>query len=281
MHSGPIVIENKYFKVIDCIQCGWAHLDPLPSADAVNQLYKEDDYYTDNAWFDQERKEHMAGLWDTAFSYQAKQLGPAPMTIDWGCGAGWFPMWYQHVIKQNCIGIEPSKRANEYLHYLPIQDRPFILPCLRPTYQRNPANHRMALILEHLIQPVQFLEQLKKRWYKRGLIFVPNEFNVLRRKYAPNSVLDPKHINYFSPQGLRNLVIQCGFKVVWEGATFPMEIFLAMNLNYLENPALGHKLHLARLHFEKTLGHAAFDLYRLLYRKLGWGRGLLMTVELQ
>jgi SAM-dependent methyltransferase len=150
----------------------------------------------------------------------------------------------------------------------------------------------LQLVLEHVVNPVQFLtEQVKPRLKSGGrlLITVPNEFNHLQKltKYYTgdglstdnNGFISKVHINYFTFDGLRNLLHHCGFKIVHESATFPIELFLAVGVNYRGNDSLGRKCHNFRLKTEKMMGARIFDWYKLLYRWFGIGRELIFVVE--
>jgi SAM-dependent methyltransferase len=116
-------------------------------------------------------------------------------------------------------------------------------------------------VLEHLPDPVHFLRIAYESLDEGGVLSlsVPNDFNpfqnVLRNtlEYEPWWVAPPHHINYFDFPSLRRLVEHCGFEIVHQEATFPLDMFLLMGENYVGNDALGRKCHGKRKHFEMNL----------------------------
>ncbi len=81
-HSGDVIARKDNLVVINCLQCGWAHLNPLPDANEIERHYKEN-YYTSSEWFEKEWAEHAGGLWDTAYRFQSGLLDNEDV-IDWG-----------------------------------------------------------------------------------------------------------------------------------------------------------------------------------------------------
>jgi len=276
-HWGPVVAKNEGLKVIDCAFCGWAHLYPPPSEEEVKTFYEQDGPYSDDSWFDKELEEHNDGLWDAYYQSQVDILSSDNTLIDWGCGAGFFPDWhYRHI--GICFGIEPSPRARAYgCVHSPLD--PIILPDIFITNGGGRFSGRAALVLEHLVDPLGFLKVMHSVVHDRAIVIVPSEFSALQKKVGGNWWVHKHHINYFTPQSLRRILWEAGFKTTYETATFPMEIFLMLGLNYRENDELGNKCHEFRLKFEKRFGKTSFALYHLLYKKFGWGRELVFVAE--
>lgn len=283
-HTGSVVATKGTLRVIDCVQCGYAHLDPLPDMATVAEYYKTD-YYGSDSWFKKELAEHTRGLWDTAYRFQSQLLRKYNTynVIDWGCGAGFFPMWFNQQLGKQfnqlmCFGIEPNDYARAYfgLHY--VRPDASMLPC------EMLGNHRASLVFEHLVKPRVLLSQMKMSSFGgKVLIIVPHDgpTNPLQIKLGEdNWWVDKAHINYFSPQGLTNLLEGMGLRVTYRGATFPMELLALMTgKDYRNDGVWGAKCHMFRLRFEKALGPMAFRLYHLLHTRLNWGRELLYVGE--
>jgi hypothetical protein len=70
---------------------------------------------------------------------------------------------------------------------------------------------------------------------------------------------------------------KAGFDVVFETATFPMELFILMGTDYRGNDILGQQCHETRLKTEQTFGEKAFDFYKHLYDNYKWGRELVFV----
>lgn len=255
---------------------GYAHLFPLPDQSTVEAYYNDDQFYSQHSppdWFVKESEENYRGLWDSYYRY-LYNIAKEGRVLDWGCGAGWWLKWLYEHTDCNHFGIEPSAMARD------IAQAPHIYATedgLRGKFDVI----SLQLVLEHIVNPVEFLERISKYLAPGGrlLITVPNEFNPLQRRIGYYGFISPVHVNYFTPVGLRSVLRQAGFKVIYEGATFPMEIFVLLGLNYIGNDILGRKCHNIRLKIEKIGGWRIFKLYKWLYGRWGIGRELVFIVE--
>ena len=121
------------------------------------------------------------------------------------------------------------------------------------------------------------------------LLRVPNEFNVLQvtadRAHSLKQwwVVPPQHINYFSRESLQALFAGCGYDVIDTMATFPLEMFLLMDVVYVGDPKLGKQIHRKRVAFERHLDEADLaDFRRSLYRnfaEIGIGREIIVLAK--
>lgn len=279
------------------LDLGYAHLHPLPDSAKTKAYYNDDQFYQQHSppdWFDKEKRENEAGLWDSYYQYlynlikgktakvvinrKQQEIGlhkATPKILDWGCGAGWWLKWLYANTSRNHQGIEPSTTAWRYAG--------------QPTYiHPSPDNLQgmfdvisLQLVLEHVIDPIGFLVDISKYLAPGGklLVTVPNDFNPLQKRLDYYGFISPVHINYFVPQGLRNVLNKAGYRMLYEGATFPMETFPLLGLNYINNDKLGRKCHAMRLKLEKLCGWRIFKLYRWLYKRWGIGRELVFVAE--
>lgn len=279
-HFGARIAENDGLSVIWCDVCGFAHLFPLPDEKEVEAFYTEDKFYKDISWFEKEKREHEAGLWDAYYQYNVNLLPPGYL-IDLGCGLGWFGKFWEDNVGL-AWGIEPSYKALKWAYYN--STITFIHPDLDiwASYwgsSEGKKSIRACLLLEHLVNPKQYLLDLMPLIDDKILIIVPNEFNPLQKRIGGDWFVCEHHINYFNSEGMRNLLKSVGLKVTHESATFPMEIFPLIGLDYRGNDKLGRKCHMARLKFEKLLGVRAFKLYERLYKWFDIGRELIFVAE--
>jgi hypothetical protein len=289
-HLGPVIATNNNINIIRCV-CGIAHQDPLPDPDSIVNYYKDDRFYIEHSlpeWFIRNKQEHQAGLWRTSYQYQNKLLSHHgklrrvyPNVIDIGCGDAWWLDQYN----QSSWGIEPSETARVLS---PISGRIATdidsLNYKRYTSYDEYNSVRMALVLEHVTDPVTTILVAKKNYVgAKGklLIIVPNEFNPLQQKVQARIgnawYVQAPHINYFDKYSINSLLQACGFKVTYQGGTFPMELLYLMGKHYIGDDAVGQRCHQIRLNFEKRMGASAFRLYHLLYNRLGWGRETLIV----
>lgn len=277
---GDMVRENENTKVIDCLYHKYKHIFPLPSETQIKKYYQEDKFYQQHSpknWFKKEQKEKK--YWKPYFNYLTSFLNPNFPLIDVGCGAGWF---LEHWINNYGIGygIEPSLMAK---NMSPVSE--YILPnnsFLKKKYTRK-SNVVFSLILEHVVNPIEFITEHLSLLSPNAtlMIIVPNDFSPLQNKTS--HFINPVHINYFSRDSLIYVITKAieesgnqdmGFITA---ATFPMEIFLKIGLDYRNNPQLGQRLHLVRLFFENTFPRKSFQLYHYLFKKYDIGREIILV----
>jgi hypothetical protein len=121
------------------------------------------------------------------------------------------------------------------------------------------------------------------------LIQVPNDFNLVQLAVVDQLHIDewwfcpPKHISYFSPNGLKNFAEEIGFKFRDILTTFPVDMFLLCGLNYRDDPALGRIAHQMRLLFEQNFV-ATHGIGRLIdvyknFCRAGIGREVIILLE--
>ena len=276
---GRIVAKKDDLQVIDCAVCGHAHLNPIPEERKLREYYDNDRFYAEHSpsdWLLKEAREFNAGYWNPGYDYQLDLLPSLPI-LDVGSGIGAFLKraydkgWFG-------IGVEPSASARKVIScqnlFRDIEGAEFIYKI-----SEIKMNVRMALVLEHIPEPVEFVQQYAKYLRASGkmIVIVPNEFSPLQKRIKGNHFVSNVHINYFNPEGLRRVMRDAGLSVVHESATFPMELFVLAGIDYRNNDALGRKVHMARLRFEKSVGKKAFRLYEYLYKKYGWGRELIFV----
>ncbi len=280
MFRGPRLAGRSGLQVRYCPECHFAHLE---NSELPQDYYENDKFYKEFSvpdWFLKESLEHKMGLWNSRYKFESDFLSKSYPLLDIGCGSGWFlAYWGYH--GGLGYGIEPSDSARTWS-----RTRYQIYPNLETLKPRliTPMHLRLSLVLEHIKDPRSFLKNYLHLLGDKGrlIVCVPNEFNPLqnqlRDKYGDWFVQAP-HLNYFSRASLRNLMLELGLRPVYEGASFPMELFALAGISYVGNDTLGRKCHLARLRLEKFWGPNIFKVYGLLYRKLGWGRESICVYE--
>jgi len=289
VHRGSVIARNGEFAVIDCRKCGYAHLQDLPTQQEVDAYYTRDEFYRTHSpddWFEKEKREHEGGYWQSAYDYEIDLLESRSQVVDVGCGTGYFIHHYRRS-GSVAYGIEPSASAREVspLHHAYLfQDIAHLRQNVALGHSTDSA--RMAFVLEHLLDPLYHTLEVRNALVGpqgRLLITVPNEFNPLQRRVEQRVdhawYVQKPHINYFDRQSIRRLLKACGFKVVYQGGTFPMELMYLMGYHYIGNDTIGRRVHNWRLRFEKLLGPSVYKLYHLLYNKLGWGRETIIVGE--
>ena len=93
----------------------------------------------------------------------------------------------------------------------------------------------------------------------------------------------PHHVNYFDFRSLGGLLKKCGFSIVHEESTFPIDLFLLMGDNYISDDKVGRECHTRRMNFEKSMRLSGNnDLLERLYSnfaKQGIGREVVLYAK--
>jgi SAM-dependent methyltransferase len=148
----------------------------------------------------------------------------------------------------------------------------------------------MSEVLEHLPDPRSTFGLVDALLRPGGLVctVTPNGYSPFQDTprrvcgFEPWWVAPLHHLNYFSFDSLHRLLSSC-FELVWEQATFPIDLFLLMGDDYVGDGELGRACHARRKAFELNLeraglGQLSRDLYRALAR-LGLGREIVMVAR--
>ena len=181
-------------------------------------------------------------------------------------------------------GLEPSRLACDRAQSLGLAVENHTLESFMEAHPERVGQFdavTMLYVLEHVPDPAQVVQQCR-RLLKPGsgllTVVVPNDFNAFQTAAVASLgvrrwwIAVPDHVNYFDFPSLSRLLEGCGFTVVDRTAAFPMELFLLMGENYIDQPALGPACHARRVQFERSI---PVELRRSLYRRfaeLGLGR---------
>ena len=263
-HEGQVVASANGYDVIECTMCGFKHIIAIPSEEDLVEVYR-DEYYTDEKPQYLDRYREDLEWWNTVYTRRYEILedhlqAHQRKILDIGSGPGYFILngknrgW-------KVKGIEPNVQAYQHSQHLDLDVENLF-------FDEQAANKlgtfdviNMGEVLEHIPNPRGLLKQVHMHLNTAGLVclIVPNDFNpiqlVLRDHlgFSPWWVAAPHHINYFNFQSLTSLVEKCGFEVVHLESTFPIDMFLLMGENYIDNDNLGRACHAKRMSFEKSL----------------------------
>ena len=263
-HEGVIVASANSFEVIDCNTCRFKHIVPIPSAEELETIYRHD-YYSQEKPFYIDRYLEDKDWWHLVNSQRYEMLEQhlpenRRSLLDIGSGPGLF-LECGHQRGWRVKGIEPSLQASEYC-------RSVGLDVVSGQFSETTAAGlgcfdaiNLSLVLEHIPDPTAFLNLVHRHLSTGGLIsiVVPNDFNPFQRilqhhlGFDPWWIAPPHHINYFNFESLAKLVEYCGFEVLHQQATFPIDLFLLMGDNYVGNDEMGRACHKKRMNFEKAL----------------------------
>ena len=247
IHSGELLGERDGLRVIDCAACGFAHLETLPNGASLIEFYRSD------FW-----QKYKAGALDrllAQYDWWLETYGgwlelverhvKGRRLFDVGCGYG-FLMEAAREMNWNADGIEPNDSAAIYAKQYGAVTRG-----TWQEYKYGMYDCVAALwLMEHLPDPLQFLEWCRLRLDDDGvlLVVVPNDFtgiqdeaNRLVRK--PFYWIDKTHLCYFSWSSFSNLLGRAGFRIIERQTLYPMENFLFRGDDYTVDDELGARRH--------------------------------------
>jgi len=282
------------FEIKEDEKYGYKHISPIPDTSELSDFYQSD--YPEMLQ-EGEAAEDVARLieggeeaereraWRRATWYADVQAlvesinSDVSRVLDVGAGTGEF-LAYMQDNGFDVVGLEPSSKIGEVARSKGLTIHATTLETFAETAQESFDVVTLFHVLEHVPNPVEVLEAARSLLRKRGLLIVkvPNEFNSLQ--LAARDALDlgdwwivpPVHINYFDYDSLRALMKGTGFSVNTEIGSFPMEMFLLMGENYVEDSETGSECHWKRVRFEQSIPG---QVRRTLYKKLataGLGR---------
>jgi len=293
-HTGVVLHKHGKYEIISCNECGFKHVIPLPSDEELNKIYKEE-YYTSEKPNYIEKYQKDIEWWNLIYQYRYNLFesflnNDERKILDIGSGPG-------HFLKTgksrgwDVKGLEPNIDASKYSSNLGVD--------IIRDFFTNEISEQIGLfdvinlgeVLEHLIDPTEFLFRVKYNLNKNGLIsiIVPNDYNPFQMilhhnlNFNPWWLAPPYHLNYFSFDSLKILLEKVGFKVLNSESTFPIDIFLLMNDNYIGDEVKGREVHEKRKAFEIALLNSKNErLMNTLYQefaKLNIGREIFIIAQ--
>lgn len=288
-------LRAKGVEVIDCLECGFWHVFPLPSAEELRRYYEANYFETlgDNRSMTDKLHDpdgFYTLQYEDKFRRLERLLPPAlPRTlIDVGSGYGDF-LRFMRGRGWRVQGLEASQSAVALCREQGLGATCASVDDLASFALPPSAVVTLNSVLEHLADPWSVLEVVRDRLLLSGgvlNIHVPNDFNPLQRVLAQTVLQDspeaqywiaiPDHVNYWNHGSLRRFLERLGFRVLLLTSTFPLELFPLMGDDYVSDPTVGRHIHLKRVRFERLLREAgAHELKDELYGALamiGLGR---------
>ena len=276
-HQGKLLNRVDGYSIIECASCGFKHIDPLPSKEELNNLYRQEFYSEEKPDYFKNAKEDFSWWMATYNNYYSllEKHTKGRKILDVGSGPGDFLVcgkkrgW-------KTLGIEPSVAAYKYSknRKLSVINNFFSYEAVRQ-YGFFDAIHA-AMVLEHVPDPISFIKDMKKLLKPNGIlaIYCPNDYNPLQEilqkklKFKPWWVVPKHHLNYFDAASMKKVLVKTGFEVVESLGTFPMEFFLLSGFNYVGNSELGRKCQKTRKVFEMNMYKNGTEIINTLYTSL-------------
>jgi len=305
-HGGKVLKKIERFRIIDCDKCQFIHVMPLPSELELSKLYKRK-YYTKVKPNYIKKYQKEIDYWNLIFDEKLDFLETKIKTqtrsiFDIGSGSGYFLLrakekgWAVDGVEPNLIAADHSRKIG-----VPVINDFFGNMNIHTMKKFNAIN--LFDVLEHVHNPIEVLENCYKLLKPKGIIVieVPNDYNPLQkivqntlkkeeywltiltksRNYHWASKMD--HLNYFNFQSLNRMLKRLDFKIIYQQSTFPLELFLLMDDDYLKSEKIGKRIHQKRMNLEKRLlsqknQHLKKELYEK-FAEIGIGRTAVIYAQ--
>jgi SAM-dependent methyltransferase len=293
--------EVNGYKIIECLDCGFKHIEPLPLANNLAGFYQHI-YHKQIKSFPYEaitaeevmkrlvqleRNSRFGDIFDKVTELSGKN-GVGRM-LDIGCGNSLLGKYFQNR-GWNVAGIEPGKEAAAYLRRFGLEIvEVFVEDIDNGKLGLNDFSFiNMQFVLEHIYNPLDVLGKLFKLLKPGGLIrvCVPNDFSEGQLAYAESTKAEmkwvclPDHINYFSFDSLSRLLRKNGFQEVYRTTNFPLEFLLLGGDDYYHHDEARFKVGPFVGNFEgafiRTGRKAVLDRFYENLARQGWGRSIFM-----
>ena len=116
-HEGQVVASANGFDVIDCHQCGFKHILPIPTADELKKAYQQDYYAQEKPLYIERYREDLE-WWNSVYThryeiFEKNLTADQRNLLDIGTGPGYFLLNGQQR-GWNVKGVEPSVKATEH-----------------------------------------------------------------------------------------------------------------------------------------------------------------------
>lgn len=271
MHEGTVIDKIKDYEIIKCRSCGFIHMNPIPSQEELQRIYKEEYYSIEKPQFIERHLEDIEWwniVFDDRYDFLEEHLPKnRRMILDIGCGPGFF---LKRGIDRDWkgLGVEPSKQAAEYAKGLGVEvvNRFLDASGVGSGGEKFDAIY-ISEVLEHSREPINVCKTSYELLSDGGIIcvVVPNDYNPFQKAireelgFEPYWLAPPHHINYFTFDSLQVLLERTGFKILKKDAMFPIDIFLLMGDNYVGNDKIGRACHARRKRFEINLRQAGMN----------------------
>ena len=264
--------QSTGYEVIQDPKHGYCRLNPIPPVSEISEFY-ESHYYDlarkgkrapdlarlmqggENA----ERERHWLqhSLYTDVVEVLA-ELAPGRRLLEVGCGTGDF-LEFAQTRGFEVEGTEPSQEASQVARSKGLQVHAATFGQFIAAHS-GAKFHAVVLlnVLEHVPDPVGMLQECRSVLHPGGIVCirVPNDFTEIqaaaREKLGakPWWIAAPDHINYFNFDSLRQVLKRNGFDTRYAQGDFPMEMFLLMGDNYVQNPEEGQRCHARRVQFD-------------------------------
>jgi len=210
-------IRDDKTRVYRCLLCQVQFLDPFPKEQGLEEYYNGDyrKEYTDNNYYSEERIVDFFGksipeARERLARVQA-YLKNSDDILEIGCSSGYFLSQIDSFV-QSASGTEWDLKNGAYAKKIGFRVEK-ILEEFKIQFDKIFMFH----VLEHIVNPIAFLQGLRQHLKKDGLVFieVPNSNDALLSIYGIQEFKDfyyqSAHLWYFNEESLQYILVKAGF----------------------------------------------------------------------
>lgn len=246
--------DEKGYKIIECLTCGFKHLYPLPTKEETEKFYRENyyklikpfDYSIVNDQFINTKLNELIGnnyyisIFNTVKKFtRSIANNHKHRMMDIGCGNDLLAKFF-HLKGWESAVIELSPDATNYLRRFDLEVFNLSVDEIETLPIKELSFINIQFVMEHLRNPISFLQKAYDALLPGGLlrIAVPNDFSEGQLAYQEHYkeklhwVNLPDHINYFNFDSLSRLLEKNGFIECYRTTNFPLEFLLLGGMNY-------------------------------------------------
>ncbi len=213
--SGEVSFTKNGFDHVLC-ECGMVYVPELLKPEHLNLVYSGGDHEkeTHDAFRDEPRRTFICEIYKAGLDLIEKETSGGRECLDVGCSSGLF-MEYANERGYVTEGIEPSDYAVEYGRNLGLNITKGYFTA-QSVGERKFSLVTLWDVLEHCDEPRVILKDIHEVLGADGAVFiqVPNVAGIAPRMLRErcNMFNGYAHINLFSPETLRKLLLDVGFK---------------------------------------------------------------------
>lgn len=262
---------------------GYLSLKKMPSKSELEKYYQDKYFQNDNSVYTHSYSDEELLYLQTKAKVSEYIIGKESHShngslLDVGAGEGFFAnyffnkQWETTTLDYSSYAI---KNHNPGLEKTLIQGDIFNSLNTLIEEERKYSLINLSNVLEHVINPVELLKQLKSLLRQESLlrISVPNDYSdfqefLLGKEYTTNTwFCPPEHLHYFTFESLSKLLESLDYEVVLSMGEFPIELFLTNHAsNYVKNKQNGKSAHKARVEMDNFLFHQGIEKYINYYK---------------
>ncbi|MGF1679621.1 MAG: class I SAM-dependent methyltransferase [Candidatus Methylacidiphilales bacterium] len=206
--SGNTVFTGMHIR--QCMACGMAYAAPMPSEQMLDEYNAGFfDHLSQSRILTQDQKDWLSAVVQLRIEYLLKSTSgqlPEPLRVlEVGPGPGFFPLGLrQRGFQFGYLGVETDVPTREELKQLGL-DSVGSLENVSNTFNLCVMSH----VLEHVTDPVRFVNQWMRHLEPGGLLFI----EVPCRDYLYKTQNEP-HLLFFDCDSMRRLMRTCGLSVL-------------------------------------------------------------------